>query len=189
MLLGVYVFVCGEFKVQGKIVLLFDVLMGLDFDVIGFENIYLCGIFDGLKLEWICGKIDEIVDFSEFGDYLNLFVCMYLSGMMLCFVFVILMSIEVDILIMDEWLSVGDVEFSWKVVQWFESFVGQVLIFVLVLYDLEFVVCVCICKILMEYGQMVVDELVICFELIGDMVFEGLFVVDLVLDDCLKYVL
>ena len=122
---GVYAPVRGELKVQGKIASLLDVSMGLDPDATGFENIYLRGILDGLKPARIRSKIDEIADFSELGDYLNLPVRTYSSGMMLRLAFAISTSVEADILIMDEWLSVGDAEFSIKAAERLEGLVGK----------------------------------------------------------------
>ncbi|CAH2790567.1 MAG: O-antigen export system, ATP-binding protein [uncultured Paraburkholderia sp.] len=155
---GVYAPVRGELKVQGKIASLLDVSMGLDPDATGFENIYLRGILDGLKPARIRSKIDEIADFSELGDYLNLPVRTYSSGMMLRLAFAISTSVEADILIMDEWLSVGDAEFSLKAAQRLESLVGKASVLVVASHDPALVARVCNRKILMEQGKMISDE-------------------------------
>ncbi|WP_226383476.1 ABC transporter ATP-binding protein [Burkholderia mayonis] len=165
---GVYAPVRGELKVQGKIASLLDVSMGLDPDATGFENIYLRGILDGLKPANIRSKIDEIADFSELGDYLNLPVRTYSSGMMLRLAFAISTSVEADILIMDEWLSVGDAEFSQKAAKRIEALVGQASILVLASHDPDLVARVCTRKISMEHGHIVADEPVIRPEQAGD---------------------
>jgi len=185
---GVYAPVRGELKVQGKIASLLDVSMGLDPDATGFENIYLRGILDGLKPERIRGKIDEIADFSELGDYLNLPVRTYSSGMMLRLAFAISTSIEADILIMDEWLSVGDAEFSRKAAQRLESLVGQASILVVASHDPELVARVCTRKISMEHGQMIADEPVTRPVAADDTLAADLPVADLVHDDHPKHV-
>ncbi|SIT36265.1 O-antigen export system ATP-binding protein RfbE [Paraburkholderia ribeironis] len=155
---GVYAPVRGELKVQGKIASLLDVSMGLDPDATGFENIYLRGILDGLKPARIRSKIDEIADFSELGDYLNLPVRTYSSGMMLRLAFAISTSVEADILIMDEWLSVGDAAFSIKAAERLEGLVGKASVLVVASHDPSLVARVCNRKILMEHGRMVADE-------------------------------
>jgi lipopolysaccharide transport system ATP-binding protein len=155
---GVYAPVRGELRVQGKIASLLDVSMGLDPDATGFENIYLRGILDGLKPARIRSKIDEIADFSELGDYLNLPVRTYSSGMMLRLAFAISTSVEADILIMDEWLSVGDAEFSIKAAVRLESLVGKAALLVVASHDPSLVARVCNRKISMEHGRMVGDE-------------------------------
>ncbi|MGF6698589.1 lipopolysaccharide transport system ATP-binding protein [Paraburkholderia sp. MM5496-R1] len=155
---GVYAPVRGELKVRGKIASLLDVSMGLDPDATGFENIYLRGILDGLKPARIRSKIDEIADFSELGDYLNLPVRTYSSGMMLRLAFAISTSVEADILIMDEWLSVGDAEFSVKAAERLEGLVGKAALLVVASHDPSLVARVCTRKISMEHGKMVADE-------------------------------
>lgn len=155
---GVYAPVRGELTVHGKIASLLDVSMGLDPDATGFENIYLRGILDGLKPARIRSKIDEIADFSELGDYLNLPVRTYSSGMMLRLAFAISTSVEADILIMDEWLSVGDAEFSLKAAERLESLVGKASVLVVASHDPSLVARVCNRKISMEHGRMIADE-------------------------------
>ncbi|CAB3718794.1 Teichoic acids export ATP-binding protein TagH [Paraburkholderia sediminicola] len=161
---GVYAPVRGELKVNGKIASLLDVSMGLDPDATGFENIYLRGILDGLKPVRIRSKIDEIADFSQLGDYLNLPVRTYSSGMMLRLAFAISTSVEADILIMDEWLSVGDAEFSIRAAERLESLVGKASLLVVASHDPNLVARVCNRKISMEHGKMVSDEPVIAPE-------------------------
>jgi len=165
---GVYAPVRGELRVRGKIASLLDVSMGLDPDATGFENIYLRGILDGLKPARIRSKIDEIADFSELGDYLNLPVRTYSSGMMLRLAFAISTSVEADILIMDEWLSVGDADFSVKAAQRLEGLVGKAAVLVVASHDPALVARVCNRRIMMEHGRMISDEPVVPPEVQAD---------------------
>lgn len=158
---GVYEPVRGKLKVRGKIASLLDVSMGLDPDATGFENIYLRGILDGLKPSRIRDKIDEIAEFSDLGEYLNLPVRTYSSGMMLRLAFAISTSIEADILIMDEWLSVGDADFSIKAAQRLETLVGNASIVVVATHDPGLIERVCTRKISLEHGKVTSDEPVI----------------------------
>lgn len=157
VLSGVYAPTQGRLSIHGKTASLLDVSMGLDPDATGFENIYLRGIMDGLKPSVIRGKIDEIADFTDLGDYLNLPVRTYSSGMMLRLAFAISTSVEADILIMDEWLSVGDAEFSLKAKQRLDELVGQASILVIATHDPALVARVCTRAIKLEHGKVVSD--------------------------------
>lgn len=158
---GVYAPVSGQLEMHGKVASLLDVSMGLDPDATGFENIYLRGILDGLKPATIRSKIDEIADFSELGEYLNLPVRTYSSGMMLRLAFAISTSVEADILIMDEWLSVGDAEFSAKARKRLDALVGNASILVVATHDPMLISRVCSRRIEMQHGRIVSDAPVV----------------------------
>jgi lipopolysaccharide transport system ATP-binding protein len=157
VLSGVYAPVSGELKIQGKVVSLLDVSMGIDHDSTGFENIYLRGILDGLKPATIRSKTDEIADFTDLGDFLNLPVRTYSSGMMLRLAFAISTSIETDILIMDEWLSIGDAAFSAKAATRLDSLVSKSAILVIATHDPDLVSNLCNRRIHLEHGHIVED--------------------------------
>jgi lipopolysaccharide transport system ATP-binding protein len=161
VLSGIYAPVKGQLVVRGRVASLLDVSMGLDPDATGFENIYLRGIIDGLKPVRIRSKIDEIADFTELGEYLNLPVRTYSSGMMLRLAFAISTSVEADILIMDEWLSVGDQSFSVKASQRLEELIGKSSILVVASHDQSLINRICNRKIQLEHGKIISDEVVI----------------------------
>lgn len=160
VLSGVYAPVHGLLNVRGKIASLLDVSMGLDPDATGFENIYLRGIMDGLKPSVIRAKVDDIAEFTELGEYLNLPVRTYSSGMMLRLAFAISTSVEADILIMDEWLSVGDAQFSAKAAERLERLVSKAGILVIASHDPKLIERVCTRRIHLEHGKLVSDEMV-----------------------------
>jgi lipopolysaccharide transport system ATP-binding protein len=160
-LAGVYAPVRGKLSMNGKVASLLDVSMGLDPDATGFENIYLRGILDGLKPATIRSKVDDIAEFSDLGEYLNLPVRTYSSGMMLRLAFAISTSVEANILIMDEWLSVGDADFAVKAAGRLEKLVGQASILVLASHDPKLISRVCTRRILMHHGKIVSDEPVV----------------------------
>jgi lipopolysaccharide transport system ATP-binding protein len=161
VLSGVYAPVRGELTVRGKIASLLDVSMGLDPDATGFENIYLRGIMDGIKPALIRSKIDEIAEFTDLGEYLNLPVRTYSSGMMLRLAFAISTSVEADILIMDEWLSVGDAEFSAKAATRLDTLVGNAAILVIASHDPALIARICTRMIHLEHGRVLSDELIV----------------------------
>lgn len=161
VLSGVYEPVRGEVAVRGKTAALLDVSMGLDPDATGFENIYLRGIIDGLTPAVIRATIDEIADFTDLGDYLNFPVRTYSSGMMLRLAFAISTSVRADILLMDEWLSVGDADFSAKAAQRLDKLVNDAAILVVATHNPALIDRICTRKIQLEHGRIVSDESVI----------------------------
>jgi lipopolysaccharide transport system ATP-binding protein len=158
VLSGVYAPVSGSFKFYGRIASLLDVSMGLDPDATGFENIYLRGLMDGLKPAVIRDKVDEIADFTDLDEYLNLPVRTYSSGMMLRLAFAISTSIDADIIIMDEWLSVGDAAFSAKAATRLDGLVNKASILVIASHDPSLIERVCTRKLHLEHGRIISDE-------------------------------
>jgi lipopolysaccharide transport system ATP-binding protein len=112
LLSGIYEPSSGEIERSGSISSLVDISLGINPESTGRENIFLRGKLMGLSRKEIDEKIDEIIEFSELGDYINLPVRIYSSGMLLRLAFAVSTSITADVLIMDEWLSVGDGSFA-----------------------------------------------------------------------------
>jgi lipopolysaccharide transport system ATP-binding protein len=112
VLAGIYEPTSGKIERAGTIASLVDISLGISPENTGRENIYLRGLLMGLNKREIEKKIDEIIEFSELGDFIHLPVRTYSSGMLLRLAFAVSTSITADILIMDEWLSVGDGSFA-----------------------------------------------------------------------------
>jgi len=158
VLTGIYSPTRGSLKLKGRVASLLDVSSGVDPDATGFENIYLRGIMNGFKPSRIKDKIDEIADFTELGEYLNLPVRTYSSGMMLRLTFAISTSIEADILIMDEWLSVGDADFQSKAAERLKRLVDNASILIIASHSPELIQNVCNRRISLEHGRIMADE-------------------------------
>lgn len=159
-LTGVYEPVSGSLRTNGQIASLLDVSMGLDPDATGYENIYLRGILDGLTRADIRHRVDEIADFSELGDFLTLPVRTYSSGMMLRLAFAISTSVDADILLMDEWLSVGDADFSAKAEKRLQTLLDKASILVIASHNFDLIERVCTRRINMKHGVITADELI-----------------------------
>jgi len=157
-LTGIYAPTRGQLSIQGQVASLLDVSSGVDPDATGFENIYLRGILQGYKPQRIKSKIEEIADFTELGDYLNLPVRTYSSGMMMRLTFAIATSIEADIIIMDEWLSVGDADFQAKAAQRLNNVVDNASILVIASHSADLVQKICNRRIKLEHGCIVANE-------------------------------
>jgi len=128
---GIYEPVTGEVFARGKIATLLDVSAGMNMDLTGWENIQLRGMFMGISAKRMRSLTPEIEEFTELGDFLNMPVRTYSSGMMLRLAFSLATSIEPEILLMDEWVLAGDAAFAAKARQRLESIVRNASILVL----------------------------------------------------------
>jgi lipopolysaccharide transport system ATP-binding protein len=111
---GIYAPTDGVMSIKGRISSLLDVSFGLDPEATGLENIRMRGVLMGLSLNQIKSLEDEISEFTELGQFINLPVRSYSSGMNMRLGFAVSTAIPSDILLLDEWLSVGDADFSKK---------------------------------------------------------------------------
>ncbi|KJV08258.1 hypothetical protein VZ95_18950, partial [Elstera litoralis] len=142
-LAGTYPPVSGRIRAQGRIASLLDVSLGLDYELSGLQNIYLKGMFHGLNRRAIDARLDEVIDFADLGEFINLPVRTYSSGMVLRLAFSIITSMEPDIILMDEWVSVGDSHFIERATERLESFVGKSSILVLASHSEDLIRKVC----------------------------------------------
>lgn len=104
----------GQVICRGNVVPMLELGSGFDFDLTGRENIFLNGAILGNTKEFLEEKYDEIVDFSELGNFIDTPIRNYSSGMLARLAFSIASLVEPDILIVDEILSVGDADFQKK---------------------------------------------------------------------------
>lgn len=154
VLAGVYPPVGGSLDVRGRIVSLIDMSLGMDQEATGYENIFLRGIMMGIKPSEIEVKLDEIAEFSELGeDFLNMPVRTYSTGMMLRLAFAVSTSIHADIVLMDEWLSVGDASFNEKAAARLDSVVEKSSILVLASHAPKLVEKMCNRVLTFEHGR------------------------------------
>ena len=104
----------GKIEVYGSICPLIELGAGFDMDLTARENIYLNGAVMGYTKKFIDSKFNEIVDFSELQEFLDVPLKNYSSGMIARLAFSISTIVEPEILIVDEILSVGDISFQKK---------------------------------------------------------------------------
>ena len=109
---GVYAPTYGSAEIIGDVGSLVDISLGIDGEATGRENVYIRGALLGLCKKEIDDKFDEIVEFSELGQFIDMPVRTYSSGMQLRLAFAVATIIRPEILLMDEWLSVGDCSFA-----------------------------------------------------------------------------
>ena len=109
---GAYHPTSGTRKVSGRIGSLIDIGLGIDHEATGLENIRLKLGIESYRLSKDSNLIEKIVDFSGLGDSVFLPVRTYSTGMSMRLAFSIVSHLPAEILLMDEWLSVGDSEFN-----------------------------------------------------------------------------
>lgn len=114
VLAGAYEPMRGTVSVEGRVASMLNIWIGMNEEATGYENIYLRGVVMGFRPREIKPLVDEIVAFSELGDYIHMPMRTYSSGMAMRLAFAISTCVSADILLMDEWLSVGDHDFSEK---------------------------------------------------------------------------
>ena len=114
ILAGIYEPTYGNIEINGKVAPLLELSAGFDKNYTGKNNIYLNGAFLSMNKDFLDEKYDEIVEFSELGEFIHYPVKNYSSGMRAKLGFSIATLIEPDILIVDEILSVGDIKFRQK---------------------------------------------------------------------------
>ena len=104
----------GEVILRGRVKALLEVGTGFNGELTGKENIYLNGALHGLTREEVSCKFDEIVNFSQIGEFLDTPVKRYSSGMFVRLAFAVAINLDPEILILDEVLAVGDASFQRK---------------------------------------------------------------------------
>lgn len=104
----------GNIEIKGRVSSLLELGAGFHPDLSGYENIYLNAAVFGLTKKEIDGRVDEIIRFSELADYINNPIRTYSSGMYMKLAFSVAINVDADILLIDEILGVGDVNFQKK---------------------------------------------------------------------------
>lgn len=111
---GIYKPTSGFVRTAGRVAPMLELGSGFDHELSGRENIFLNGAIMGYSEEYLQKKYQEIVDFSELGDFIDAPLKTYSSGMMMRLAFSVATVIEPEILIVDEILAVGDASFQEK---------------------------------------------------------------------------
>lgn len=114
LLAGIYEPTKGAVSVRGRISSMIDVGLGLDGNLTGRENIINMGRMRGFSTKEIMNKMNDIIEFSDLGSYIDLPVKVFSSGMSSRLVFSVATTLDPDILLFDEWLSTGDADFVQK---------------------------------------------------------------------------
>jgi lipopolysaccharide transport system ATP-binding protein len=134
---GIYEPTQGSVEVRGRIASLINISLGMELEASGYENIRMRGVMMGLSLKQIKSLEEEIADFTELGPYLNMPIRSYSTGMHMRLGFAVSTAVPADILLMDEWLSVGDEAFKVKAEKRLEEYVKKSSILVIASHSNE----------------------------------------------------
>ena len=145
----------GTVKVSGVIAPMLELGAGFDMNYSGKENIYLYGATMGYSRKFIEEKYDEIVEFSELGDFIDVPVKNYSSGMRARLGFAIATAVEPEILILDEVLSVGDAKFRQKSEAKIRSMFDKGITVLFVSHSTQQVLNICNKAIILEKGKLI----------------------------------
>lgn len=147
----------GEAIIKGKIAALLELGAGFNMEYTGIENIYLNGQMIGFSKEEMDEKLDDIIEFADIGDHIYQPVKTYSSGMFARLAFSVAISVDPDILIVDEALSVGDVFFQNKCYRRFDDFRRRGKTILFVTHDMGSVIKYCNRCVLLNAGKKIAE--------------------------------
>jgi ABC-type polysaccharide/polyol phosphate transport system ATPase subunit len=150
---GIYAPTTGTVTSDGKIVPLLDISLGMDENSTGLQNIRLRGLLLGMSDAEIRAKQQAIADFCELGDYLDLPLRTYSSGMRVRLAFAVSTAVDAEILLLDEVMGVGDASFMHKAKDRLEDLHGRAEIVVLAMHSNQEIRRVCNKVLWMERGR------------------------------------
>jgi len=143
----------GNVTVNGSISTLFDIGLGMDDHLTGYENIMIRGLLLGMTKKQILEKIDEIVEFTELGNFLSVPIHTYSDGMRLRLAFSVSTAFQPDILLMDEGILAGDAEFIEKAEKRLDDFVDNSSILILATHSRDLLDRFCHKEIVLTKGR------------------------------------
>jgi len=155
VLAGIYQPARGRVQSVGRISALLTSSVGLSPDATGRENIVMRGMYMGFHPRDVRSKMDEIIDFTDLGHYIDMPVRTYSSGMVIRLCFSVATAFPPEILLMDEWLSAGDASFLDKARRRMETFVEGSSIVVLASHTFPLLQQWCDRAVLLEHGHIV----------------------------------
>ena len=147
----------GKVSVKGVIAPLLELGAGFDMNYTGAENIYLYGATMGYSRKYIEERYDEIVEFSELGEFIDVPVKNYSSGMRARLGFAIATAVDPEVLILDEVLSVGDAKFRIKSENKIKSMFDKGVTVLFVSHNTAQVRRLCTKAILLDHGKIIAN--------------------------------
>lgn len=145
----------GSVSVKGVIAPMLELGAGFDMNYSGKENIFLYGATMGYSRKFIESKYDKIVEFAELGDFINVPLKNYSSGMRARLGFAIATAVEPEVLILDEVLSVGDAKFRQKSEAKVRSMFDKGVTVLFVSHSTQQVLNICNKAIIIDHGELI----------------------------------
>ena len=147
----------GRVLTRGRVAGLIEVGAGFHPDLSGRENVYLNAAILGMRRSEIDARFDEIVEFSEIGEFIDTEVKHYSSGMFVRLAFSVAIHTELDILLVDEVLAVGDAPFREKCVAKIRELAARNKTMFVVSHDLGMVSELCTRGVVIRHGRLIFD--------------------------------
>jgi len=147
----------GNAKIYGRVGSMLEAGAAFHPDLTGRENIFLTGVLLGMDKEEVQDKFDQIVEFSETGEFAETPVRHYSSGMTVRLAFSIAAHLEPEIMIMDEILAVGDQQFKNKCINKLKDLVDDNVTIFIVSHDMNIIEQLCTRTILLKKGEIIID--------------------------------
>ncbi len=154
---GVLTPTAGSIRTQGTVCALLELGAGFNQDYTGIENIYMNGTMMGFTREEMDAKLQDILDFADIGDFVYQPVKSYSSGMFVRLAFALYISVDPDVLIVDEALSVGDVFFQAKCYHRMDELKQKGTTILMVTHDLGSVMKYCDRVLLLNKGERIAE--------------------------------
>ncbi|HOW00349.1 MAG TPA: ABC transporter ATP-binding protein [Rhodoglobus sp.] len=154
---GIYRPTSGTVSRAGVVGSLLDISLGMSPDATGRENIFLRGALQGMSRSEIARLVPGIIEFSELGDFIELPMRTYSSGMLLRLAFSVATVLSPDILLMDEWLSVGDEAFQSKAEARLHEVVSRTSILVIASHSANLISGQCNRVLYLDHGRLIAD--------------------------------
>ncbi len=152
LLAGIYEPSRGSAHISGRVAPVFDLGVGMDPEISGYENIIIRGLFLGQTRKQMLAKIDEIADFTELGDYLDMPLRTYSTGMRVRLAMGVVTSIDPEILLLDEGIGAVDAEFMKKARTRLRDLVSRSGILVFASHSNEFLAQLCDTAMWIDHG-------------------------------------
>ncbi len=154
---GIYRPDSGQIDVRGRVSALIELRAGFHPDLSGRENIFLVGALLGLRTRQVADVLDQIADFADIGQFLDSPVRMYSTGMAVRLGFAVAAHVPADIMLVDEVLAVGDVDFQSKCLRRLSERRDEGLSVLFVSHNLEVIEKFCERVVLIHKGRVVED--------------------------------
>ncbi|HEY8374115.1 MAG TPA: ABC transporter ATP-binding protein [Pseudonocardiaceae bacterium] len=153
LLSGIYEPTRGHARVVGRVAPVFDLGVGMDPEISGYENIIIRGLFLGMTRKQMEARVDEIAEFTELGDFLSMPLRTYSTGMRIRLALGVVTSIDPEILLLDEGIGAVDAAFLEKARARLHDLVKRSGILVFASHSDEFLMELCNTAIWMDHGQ------------------------------------
>lgn len=153
VLYGIFEPTEGRVVTNGRVDALFNLNLGFRREATGRRNIELRGLINGWSKDEIAGRMDEIIAFSELGDFIDMPFKSYSQGMAARLAFAVATTLDPEILLMDEWIGAGDPSFQEKATERVAALTEKAGIIVLASHNQNLIKRVCNKVLVLEKGQ------------------------------------